>query len=71
MVVTDLGGRVVEGDLRPSSDLRTIWRCIGNFERWAGLSIPTRITRQSGHKHVARFRVLALPIPTTSTDRFR
>lgn len=37
MVVTDLGGRVVEGDLRPSSDLRTHLALYREFRALGGI----------------------------------
>ena len=42
MVVTDLDGRVVEGELNPSSDLPTHVELYKAFPRLAGLFIRTR-----------------------------
>jgi len=59
MVVTNLDGAIVEGSLRPSSDLRS-----------AESSTPTRSLPPPGHKLAAQSPALAPPTPTTSTARF-
>ena len=42
MVVLDLNGNVVEGELNPSSDAPTHLSCTGAFRRWAVWCIPIR-----------------------------
>ena len=71
MVITDLDGSVVEGELRPSSDLRTHLVLYREFRALGGSYTPTLITLLSGRKHAVIFHASALRIPTISMDRFR
>lgn len=59
MVVMDLEGHKVEGELNPSSDTRLTWSYIGNSPPLAALSTPTPAGRLSGHRVAAVFLPMA------------
>jgi len=71
LVVTDLDGKVVEGDLRPSSDLPTHIALYRAFQGIAVLRIPTPSMPQPGRKPACRFLLLARRTPTIFTGQFR
>lgn len=48
MVVVDLEGHVVEGELNPSSDTLPIWNCIASFPPSVALFIPIPVGPPSG-----------------------
>ena len=70
MVVTDLDGKVVEGGLRPSSDLATHLLLYKEFPASAGWSIRIRNMLRRGPRLGGRFPPTELPMRTTSTARF-
>ena len=70
MVVVDLGGAVVEGTLRPSSDTPTHRRLFGAFAESARWSTPTRATPSRGRRRAGRSRASARRTAITSTARF-
>ena len=68
MVITDLDGRVVEGKLRPSSDLDThvaLYRAVS--ARSAAWCTRIRGTPRRGRRPARRFPASAPPTPTIST----
>ena len=70
LVLTDLDGRVVEGRLRPSSDLPDAPGAVPRLRRASAASCTrTRDTRPSGRRPAARFRAWAPPTPTTTLAR--
>jgi L-ribulose-5-phosphate 4-epimerase len=70
LVVTNLDGKIVEGSLRPSSDLDTHTYSIANFRRSAASSTPTPSSLPPGLRPAAPFPASAPPTPTTSTAPF-
>jgi L-ribulose-5-phosphate 4-epimerase len=67
MVVTDLDGKVVDGELKPSSDLETHT----NSAVLARLFIPIRSMRPALRRRAWGFRRWALRMRTTSMGRCR
>ena len=70
LIVTDLDGKIVEGSLRPSSDLPTHLVLYRAFPGLAGLPTLIPSTPPPGPRRASRFRASAPPMPTTSTRRF-
>ena len=71
LVVTDLAGKIVEGELRPSSDLPTHLALYRRSPRSAELLIRTRSMPRPGHRLAAPSHVSARRTPTISTGRCR
>ena len=71
MVITDLEGRMVEGNLRPSTDLATHTLCIALFLPLEGSRIRTRGMPRLGRRPGARSRASEPRTPIISTDRCR
>lgn len=71
LVVTDLEGHLVEGNLRPSSDLPTHIALYRAFRRSAGSPTPTRATPPPGRRRGARSPAWEPRTPTTSRGRSR
>ena len=69
MTVVDMDGTVVDGILRPSSDLPNTSSCTGLFPESAGLHTRTACTERCLHKRAARSRVSARPMRIISTAR--
>ena len=70
MVVVDLDGKVVEGDLRRRLIRRRTSSSIGPFPRWEVSSILIRPTLRLGHRPGATSRISEPPTPITSTEPF-
>ena len=69
MVITDLDGEIVEGDLRPSSDLADPPGNLPAFsQRWRRRSHALGIRDGLGAGAHGRSPALERPMPTTSTD---
>ena len=71
MVVVDLDGNIVEGDLRPSSDTATHLRYTKHLLILAVLYIHIRRGQQLGHRLANRSQHLGLPMQTIFTVKFR
>ena len=67
LVVTDLEGKIVEGDLRPSSDLPTHLVLYQAFPESAEWRTPILNMRRPGRRPANRFRASALPMPIIFT----
>ena len=76
LVVTDLNGKIVEGKLRPSSDLPTHLVLYKSFAKIGGVSHTLRVTRirnmrRRGRKRGVPFLALAPPMLILFTGPFR
>ena len=67
LVVMDLNGNKIEGELKPSSDTKRIWNCTRRSRRWAASYTPTRPTQWPLPRRGATCPPLARPTPTIFT----
>jgi L-ribulose-5-phosphate 4-epimerase len=67
MVVVDLNGKVVEGELNPSSDTPTHVELYKAFRTSGAWSTRTRLTPLPGPRPASIFPTSVLRTPTTST----
>ena len=66
MVVTDLDGNIVEGDL----NCRRMWNCTKHFQKWVALFIRIRQKEWLGRKQGVIFLVMAPRTLILSTVQF-
>ena len=70
MVVVDLDGNVVEGDLNPRRTPPPILCSTKHSQSWEASYIPTPPMPLHGHRQVRIFLISAPPTPTISTMPF-
>ena len=71
IVITDLEGKIVEGSLRPSSDLATHLDLYKAFPGIGGVTHTHSDLRRRGHRRASRFHALGQPTRIISTARCR
>ena len=71
IVISDLQGKIVEGDFRPSSDLPTHVELYRSFPSIGALPTPTPSSLLPGHRRSVLFRAWAQLMPTIFTARSR
>lgn len=69
MAVTDLEGNLVEGELRPSSDLMSTWSCTGHSLTSTPWSIPIPAMPPHWPRRSGTFPVMGPPTRTPSAER--